>query len=448
MTDPASPVTPSRRGVLSAAALTSAAAVAVAPAATAAALTSAAAVAVAPAATAAPVERTLPVVPETDRSPADPVTPKRARERAIAATEALLSHFRAETNPDMLIERTPRQEDDPEFSYVWPLSQARAAVTELAAALNAGGPPADTGDLDLDAADASLVRAQEHYWCPDGGTTGLPGYTAATDSDQGAYGDFYYDDNDWIALLEIEQHLVTGGSAGNLDRAAQLLELFRSGEATDRSLASPGGVFWTQSEDNQDRNTVSTVPSAKVALRRHQLTGDPAALEDALRWMTWARETLLAPEGLYWDNIKPDGQIDTTFWTYNQGFPLGAEALAYEITGQKVHRDRALDLVEAIIAHYRPFEEGGPFDQQPLQFNAILVSNLLMAESILGGRVQGRAIAAANARRLWENRRDPETNLVINSREADVGTHLLDQAGFARSLVLAAAPRPLWHQLS
>ena len=235
--------------------------------------------------------------------------------------------------------------------------------------------------------------------------------------------------------------MFTDGAHGDLDRAQQLLELFRSGESTDESLPSPGGIWWTQGDWNDDRNTVSTVPSAKAALRLHQLTGDPSALEDALRWMKWARDTLLSPEGLYWDNIKPDGSVDRTFWTYNQGVPVGAEALAYEITGEKSHRDNALELVEAIVAHYRPFEAGGPMDDQPIQFNAILLTNLLMAESILGGRVQGRKITEAYAQRLWENRRDPATDLIIDSRETDVGTHLLDQAGFARTLALASLPR-------
>lgn len=436
MPAPNQPAPPSRRGLLTAAALT--------PAVT---------IATAPAALAAPSERN-PSVPETDQAhragarPGRPATPKEARARAIAGTEALLTYFRAETDPDMLIERYPRQEEDPEFAYVWPKSQGRAAVTELIAALEGPGPTVDTGDLDLDAADQALIRAQERYWYPSGGTTGLPGYTAATDSQQGSHGDFFYDDNDWIALIEIEQHLLSSGRTGDLDRARQLLDLFRSGESTDESLASPGGIFWTQGDWNEDRNTVSTVPSAKVALRMHQITGEKRALEDALRWMSWARETLLAPDGLYWDNIKPDGEIDTTFWTYNQGVPLGAEVLAYEITGEAAHRENALSLVEAIIEHYQVFDEGGELDDQPIQFNAILMSNLLLAESILGGRIQGRRIVEAYAQRLWENRRDPETNLVTGSRESDVGTHLLDQSGFARSLALAAMPRPLWKHLS
>ncbi|HEX7351940.1 glycoside hydrolase family 76 protein [Brachybacterium sp.] len=399
---------------------------------------SAAGIAAVPTATAAaapvPAERTAP--------------PPERTARAVAAAEALMTRFRAETDPDMLIERVPRQDGDPEFTYVWPLSQARAGVTELIAVLEQTGRPVDAGDLDLAAADASLLRAQEQYWYPQGGTTGLPGYTAATDSAQGAHGDFFYDDNDWIALLEIEQHLLTDGTAGDLERAAALLELFRSGESTDPTLASPGGIEWTQGDWNQDRNTVSTFPSAKVALRLHQLTGEESALEDALRWMTWGRDTLLAPNGLYWDNIKPDGEIDRTHWTYNQGVPLGCEALAYEITGDAAHRDRALALVEAIIEHYDPLGEGTAFDDQPIQFNAILLSNLLLAESIFGARMNGRRITEAYADRLWRDRRDPETNLVSGSRETEDGTHLLDQAGFARSLALASLRRPHWRHLS
>ena len=169
-----------------------------------------------------------------------PLPPKETAARAAAAASALLDRFMAATDPDMLMERVPRQDGDPEFAYVWPLSQARAAVTELL--------PSRTQDTALADAAQALLRAQEQYWYPQGGTTGLPGYTAATDSVQGAHGDFFYVDNDWIALLEIEQHLFTEGREGDLDRAGELLELFRSGESTDASLPSPGGIFWTQGD--------------------------------------------------------------------------------------------------------------------------------------------------------------------------------------------------------
>lgn len=422
------PHSPSRRGVLAATAL-GGGGLAASPA------------------VAAPGERNEPSMTENQHS--RPLPADEATSRALAAAKALLESFRAETDPDMLIERVPRQEEDPEFTYVWPLSQARAAVTELIAAVSGSRGEHDSGELDLSAADAALIRAQEHYWYPQGGTTGLPGYTAATDSAQGANGDFFYDDNDWIALLEIEQHLLTGADAGDLERAGTLLQLFRSGESTDPSLPCPGGIFWTQGDWNTCRNTVSTFPSAKVALRLHQITGEDQALEDALRWMDWGRDTLLDPEkGLFWDNIDLDGTVDKTFWTYNQGVPLGCEALAFEITGDPVHRERAAALADAVVAHYSPFIEDSAFDDQPIQFNAILLSNLLMAESILGGHIPGRKITQSYAQRLWENRRDPETDLINGSRETDEGTHLLDQAGFARTLALAAMPRAQWTHLS
>lgn len=398
---------------------------------------------------ASPVLAAAPALADPSEGPTpDAVTPRERERRATAAAAALLENFRAETDPDMLVEQVPRQDGDPEFTYVWPLSQARAAVTELIAALDGTARPQEPGAPDLAAADAALRRAQENYWYPAGGTTGLPGYTAATDSAQGANGDFFYDDNDWIALLEIEQHLLTDGAQGDLERVGQLLDLFRSGESTDPDLASPGGIDWTQGDWNHDRNTVSTFPSAKVALRWYQLTGEERALEDALRWMDWGRDALLAPDGLFWDNIKPDGAIDRTHWTYNQGVPLGCEVLAHAITGEDVHRRRALDLVEAVHEHYSPLEESSAFDDQPIQFNAILLSNLLMAESQLGAQVQGRAVTEAYAQRLWETRRDPETDLVTGSRESGTGTHLLDQAGFARSLALASMPRSAWRHLS
>jgi hypothetical protein len=186
-----------------------------------------------------------------------------------------------------------------------------------------------------------------------------------------------------------------------------------------------------------------------VALRWFQLTGEEKALADALRWMQWGRETLLSPEtGLYWDNIKPDGEIDRTHWTYNQGVPLGCEALAHVLTGDDAHKDRALALCEAVVEHYRPYEDGGELDSQPLQFTAILLSNLLMAQALLGNEVPGRQITEAYTQRLWANRRDPETDLVTGSRETEEGTHLLDQSGFARSLALASLPREQWAHLT
>ncbi|UEJ82025.1 glycoside hydrolase family 76 protein [Brachybacterium halotolerans subsp. kimchii] len=353
------------------------------------------------------------------------------RRRARRAVRALQLNFSLPAPSPMLSELCPRREEDPDFSYCWPLSQARSAACELSYA-SASEPAQDRRFR------RALEDAQQAYWYAAGGETGLPGCTAACDREQGPHGDMYYDDNAWVGLQDVEEHLIAGGRRGNLERARAILELLRSGEDTDPDAPSPGGIFWTQAGDESGRNTVSTVPSAKLALRLHQITGDATMLRDAQRWVSWARGTLLADEGLFWDNIAPDGTIDRTFWSYNQGVPLGTEALLFEITGRRVHRDRAVDLADAVVRRYAPFEDGGGLDEQPLQFAAILTANLVMAQAVIGDRIPGRAIAQAYADRLW-SRRDPGTDLYDGEkREGGDRLHLLDQAGYARALAVAA----------
>ncbi|MFC0673898.1 glycoside hydrolase family 76 protein [Brachybacterium hainanense] len=361
-----------------------------------------------------------------------------ARDRARAALEALQRHFAIDDGSDLLLEHAPRREDDPPSSYEWPLSQARAATAELSHA---------PGVTDLAPMLASRDRAQERYWHAAGGDTGLPGYASATDPATGAHGDYFYDDNAWVGMLEVEEHLLTDGRRGDVARAEEVMALLRSGWDDDPTHPAPGGVWWAQTDWNDDRNTVSNMPTAKLGIRLFQLTGAQEHLDLALRCVDWTREHLLADNGLFWDNVKLDGSIDRTQWTYNQGVPLGVEALLFEVTGDSTHRDRCLAIVEALIGHYDVWTEGGSLDAQPVAFNAILASNLLLAESVLGPEVPGRRLVAAMADRQWRLLRDPETDLFRRGADAE-GTELLDQAGFARTQALAALPRPLWRHLT
>ncbi|PWH07557.1 hypothetical protein DEO23_02700 [Brachybacterium endophyticum] len=236
----------------------------------------AAAAAAAPAASAASA---APAAPTGSGRAGAQVSGAERRQRARRAVEALRLNFSQDAPSEMLSELYPRRDGDPDYSYCWPLSQARAAACELSYAL-------PTPPRAVNAFVASLERAQEAYWYPAGGETDLPGYTAACDAEQGPHGDMYYDDNAWVGLQEVEEHLMTNGRRGDLGRARAVLELLRSGEDTDPDAPSPGGIFWTQAGEESGRNTVSTVPSAKLALRLHVLTGEDTMLRDAQRWMT------------------------------------------------------------------------------------------------------------------------------------------------------------------
>jgi hypothetical protein len=80
-------------------------------------------------------------------------------------------------------------------------------------------------------------------------------------------------------------------------------------------------------------------------------------------------------------------------------------------------------------------------EDEPLQFAAILTGNLVMAEALIGPRIQGRTIARAYADALWDDFRDPETDL-YNGPKTEGGDRLglLAQAGFARAQAIAALP--------
>ncbi len=364
------------------------------------------------------------------------------RERAARAVAALQKNFAVDDGSDLLREFHPTRSDGEPYSYEWPFSQARIAVLELA---HAGG-HCEEAVGDLEALIDSRDRGQERYWHTPGGTTGLPGYASATDLEQGAHGTYFYDDNSWVALAEIEEHLITCGQRGNLERVHEVIALLRSAEATDPNQVRPGGLYWSQGDDG-DRNTVATMPAAKILLRMHQITGDESFLEDAIRWVDWTREHLLAPEGLFWDHVKRDGSIEKTFWSYNQGVPLGVEALLYRITGDAEHRKRAFELYRAIVEHYEVFDRGGRLDaDQPVFFNAILCSNLLMAQALIGEEFEGVRITRAVAERAWADQRDPATDL-LTKRNDQGELEVLAQAGFARLLALAAMPRRHWADL-
>ena len=247
----------------------------------------------------------------------------------------------------------------------------------------------------------------------------------------------FYDDNEWVALAKVQEYLQTGDRAA-LDRAKEIFTLVASGWDTDPTHAAPGGVFWTQAPWSQDRNTVSTFPGAQLATRLYLITHDETYLDWAKRSVEWAEDTLLAPNGLYWDNIKLDG-------SHRQD----------PVVVQPGHPDRHLH--PALPGHGRPHLPGqGQGDRegvagvllrgdrladQPIFFNSIYFKNLLLLESVTGGHTY-RDAQQAYADSLWNDVRDPQTNLFLVLDESD-STTLLDQSAAVQIFATLAWPRGL-----
>jgi rhamnogalacturonyl hydrolase YesR len=172
--------------------------------------------------------------------------------------------------------------------------------------------------------------------------------------------DHFYDDNAWMILALAETYEITRDPQ-DLRRAEQTYRFVLSGE--DDKLG--GGIYWHESDKNS-KNTCSNAPNIVAGLRLYQLTHRAAYLEPPRRLYAWINAHLQDTDGLYFDNIRMDGSIDKTKWTYNTALMLRANSLFYAITQEKRYLDEAQRIAHAAEAHWvRPetgaIAEGGWF---------------------------------------------------------------------------------------
>ncbi|WP_116040499.1 glycoside hydrolase family 76 protein [Amycolatopsis palatopharyngis] len=335
-------------------------------------------------------------------------------QRAQESYAALQRYFYDPAH-SLYLEEYPRSGGNP-WSYVWPFSQAMIATQVMA------GIPV-VGDR-FTGAVADRYRALELYW---NGGTEPPGYDSYVRPPLGHGGDKFYDDNEWNALGLIQRHYMTdGGDQAALDRAAEIFDLVVFGWDTDPNHPCPGGVFWTQADWSSDRNTVSNGPGAEVGLHLYLITGDEYYLDWASRMYEWVRGCLLAPNGLYWDNIRLDGSIWEAQFSYNQGVMIGAGVLLYRATGAKQYLDQARATAAAALSHYAEDER---YFTQPARFHAILFSNLLQLDVIVHDPAY-RAAMDWYATRSRDRFLDTETGLYRFTGSDPV--QLLEQAGMIR----------------
>ncbi|MCQ4083489.1 glycoside hydrolase family 76 protein [Streptomyces sp. RB6PN25] len=319
--------------------------------------------------------------------------------RAADAYRALQCHLAVGDGSGLYRERYPVAPGDNAYSYEWPFSQVHGATLDLA------GLPGSQGTAYLDDLAARAV-GQERYWMASGGATGRPGYASYPLRPYGPGGDLFYDDNEWVGLLDVQRYLICGDRQA-LARAEEIFELVASGWDSDRHHAFPGGVFWTQAGWSRDRNTVSNMPGAFLGLRLYLITGREPYLTGARAMYEWTNGCLLSPQGLYWDHISLDGAVETTFWSYNQGVPVGVNVLLLEATGDKVYLDRAARLAEASLAHYTT---GTGLLSQPPYFNSIYFKNLLLLDAATGGHTF-RDSMSRYADAVWDRCYDTSTGL-------------------------------------
>ncbi len=182
--------------------------------------------------------------------------------------------------------------------------------------------------------------------------------------------DRYYDDNAWVVLALVDAYDVTHDAA-YLRRAQETFKFVMSGE--DSMLG--GGLYWHEQE-KKSKNTCSNAPATVSALRLYQATKDPTYLETGKRLYAWTVQHLQDTDGLFFDNIRLDGSVEKTKWTYNTAVMLKATCLLYHITRDAAMLKEAERIASASVDHWVKPETGGVNDGGA--FAHMLLEALLM----------------------------------------------------------------------
>jgi hypothetical protein len=208
-------------------------------------------------------------------------------------------------------------------------------------------------------------------------TSTLAGFDGTVAPPTGPGGTKYYDDNDWVGI-ELARIYKQTHNPGALGYAEGIMAFEMAGFSTDQTLACPGGIPFSNSAENVERNTVTTAPAAELGVQMYKITGNIQYLQFAEQAYNWVRSCLLQPSGLYADHIRQHGVIDQTDWSYNQGTMIGAGTLLYQATGNSGYLFQARQTAKAALAYFTPQRLG---EENPF-FPSVYFRNVLYLDSV------------------------------------------------------------------
>jgi hypothetical protein len=318
------------------------------------------------------------------------------------------------------------------FSYLWPFSQALAATVSMASIPALARTMASELHARLIGLHAYLDT--DNSGAPPGTfTSTLAAYDGRVAPPAGPGGTKFYDDNDWVGIELMRVYRLTRSSAA-LGSAEAIMAFEMAGWATAPELACAGGIPFSNSPENTDRNTVSTAPAAELAVQLYKATGAIQYLQFAEMAYEWVRRCLLAPNGLYADHISPSGKIEPTLWSYNQGTMIGAGTLLYQATGNAGYLYQARQTAKAALAYFTPERLGAeiPF------FPSVYFRNLLYLDSVTHDP-PGRRLAQSYVDYAWQHLRLSGDVFVAGSPPS---AQLLVQAAIVQIYaLLSSSPR-------
>ena len=315
--------------------------------------------------------------------------------------------------------------DGEPFSFLWPFSQALAATVSVEVVPHVGASfvkPLHELLVGLgDYLDTNNSGSPEGTY-----TSTLPAFDGTIAPPAGPGGAKYYDDNDWVALQLVRLARITH-SAALLGTAEGIMAFEMQAWQESPELGCPGGIPFSNSAENEERNTVTTAPTAELAVLLYELTHNAEYLRFAERAYAWVRNCLLQPGELYADHVNRKGTVEGSLWSYNQGSMIGAGTLLYQATRNAAYLYEARQTAKGALAYYsleRLLSEN-PF------FVAVFLRNLLYLDSVTHD--PPGAIAQTYANYAWAHLRLTDDIFVFGSPPS---SQLLDQAAIVQVFAL------------
>jgi hypothetical protein len=322
------------------------------------------------------------------------------------------------------------------FSYLWPFSQALAATVSMANIPSISRIPSVSRALAAEVHDR-LIGLRNYLDTSNSGepngifTSNLAAFDGTVAPPTGPGGAKYYDDNDWVGI-ELVRLYETTHNAALLGTAEGVMAFEMAGWQATQELACPGGIPFSNTSENTDRNTVTNAPAAELAAQLYRITRNAQYLQFAETAYQWVRACLLLPGGLYADHIRQHGEVEPTVWSYNQGTMIGAGTLLYQATGNSGYLYDARQTAQAALAYLTPARLGSeiPF------FPSVYFRNLLYLDSVTHDP-PGPKLAQAYVDYAWQHLRRSNGLFVAGSPPSP---QLLVQAAIVQIYALLSSP--------
>ncbi|HOX40074.1 MAG TPA: glycoside hydrolase family 76 protein [Candidatus Brocadiia bacterium] len=248
------------------------------------------------------------------------------------------------------------------------------------------------------------IKALDVYWNSAGPVPGYDCLTCPKPVDR------YYDDNAWIVIALAEAHK-NSGNESYFNRAERAMDYVLSG--MDDKLG--GGIYWRES-DKASKNTCSNAPSAVAGYLLYRTTGEDDYRRKGDAILDWTLANLRDPQdGLMWDNIKLDGTVDKTKFSYNTALTIRALAIRSTIETDPARAKAWLDMArQSADSALKTWQvpDTGAFKGASM-FAHLLAESLLELGAVTGERKYTDAVIRA-VEFVAQRNRDAEGNYPEN----------------------------------